>query len=84
MIDLKKLEEKIDALLEKETTESLNNWLLKKREANLKEILGNGVFEPLKKVEPCSFKTAQNCPSNFVFKEQNGYCKINASNKIAA
>ena len=40
MIDLDKLQSKIDNLLESETSESMNNWLLQKRFVNINTLLG--------------------------------------------
>jgi len=47
MIDLEKLEKDIDTLLASETSNSLSNWLLKKRFGNLNSVLGNGTFVSL-------------------------------------
>lgn len=44
MIDLNKLEKQIDELIEQETSESLISWLLEKRIADLKKMLGEGEF----------------------------------------
>ncbi len=48
MLDLKKLEQKIDEALEKETSETLKTWLFEQRENNLKNFLGLGSFYTLK------------------------------------
>jgi len=47
MIDLKKIEARVDSLLESETKDSLTNWLLNKRNRDLNEILGDGRFVSL-------------------------------------
>ena len=47
MIDLKKIEDKVNSLLEAETKDSLTNWLLNKRNRDLNEILGDGRFVSL-------------------------------------
>jgi len=44
MIDLKKLERKIDALLAQETSESLNSWYSAKLVDNLESYLGDGDY----------------------------------------
>lgn len=51
MIDLKKLQQKIDDLWERETDESLLNWYVSKRFPAFKEILGEGSFEEINKHE---------------------------------
>lgn len=48
MLDLKKLEEKLDQALESETTESLSSWLFSKRSNNFLAQLGDGDFSTLK------------------------------------
>lgn len=44
MLDLKKLEEKLDLALASETSESLTNWLQEKRFSNFLYSLGEGTF----------------------------------------
>ncbi|MCG8386404.1 MAG: hypothetical protein MJA30_12735 [Cytophagales bacterium] len=44
MLDLNKIEEKIDAVLAKETNESLSSWLINKRNQELNVLLGSGSF----------------------------------------
>lgn len=44
MIDLKKLESKIDELLENESSLELTRWLLNKRNENDYQIIGDGSF----------------------------------------
>ncbi|HLA57128.1 MAG TPA: hypothetical protein VK622_00125 [Puia sp.] len=44
MLDLKKIEEEIDALLAKETKESLNSWFLAQNPQNINSYLGTGEF----------------------------------------
>ena len=44
MIDLNKIEKEIDKLFEKETSNSLTNWLLNKRFKNINVLLGKGSF----------------------------------------
>ncbi|MCZ2397307.1 MAG: hypothetical protein LC100_12295 [Chitinophagales bacterium] len=51
MLDLKKLEEKLDKALAQETEESLTNWLLAKRNYNtFIESLGEGNFDKLNNI----------------------------------
>ncbi len=45
MLDLKKLEEKLDKALANETSESLTNWLQEKRLRTFLQSLGEGTFE---------------------------------------
>lgn len=40
MLDLDKLEQKLDEALEKETTESLTNWIMKRRAKALSNFVG--------------------------------------------
>lgn len=47
MLDLEKLEKKLDEALANETTESLLNWLHKNREIDFGKYLGEGSFEEL-------------------------------------
>lgn len=48
MLDLKELERRLDEALDKETSDSLNNWLLNERRDNLESFLGIGCIEQLK------------------------------------
>jgi hypothetical protein len=52
MLDLKKLEEKLDKALANETTESLTNWLQEKRLRTYLQSLGEGTFENI--IQPCN------------------------------
>jgi len=45
MIDLKKLEEKFEALFSVETEETFNEWLKEKQKNEIFSQLGGGVFE---------------------------------------
>ena len=44
MIDLDKIEAKIDSVLAEETNASLTNWLMNKRNKELNHLLGQGSF----------------------------------------
>lgn len=44
MIDLKKIESKVDEILKNESSESLANWLMNKRNSGLNQLLGDGTF----------------------------------------
>jgi len=44
MIDLDKLEKRIDKLFETETSDSLATWLFNERYGNINTILGDGSF----------------------------------------
>ncbi len=48
MLDLKKLERKLDTALKKETDESLTKWLFEKRNKELLNYLGEGTIEMIK------------------------------------
>ena len=48
MIDLKKLEERLDALFEQETEESFAKWLEEKKQKEVQSLLGNGIVETIK------------------------------------
>lgn len=48
MIDLKKLEAKFEALFEKETEQSFNDWLEDKMQREVMAFLGKGEFEALR------------------------------------
>ncbi len=50
MLDLKKLEEKLDQALAQESRESLTNWLQEKRAKNYLQSLGKGAFENKAKI----------------------------------
>lgn len=57
MIDLKKIDEKVDTLLENESSDSLTKWLLNKRFGNVSSILGEGKFVSMQSQNtPISFK----------------------------
>jgi len=51
MLDLKKLEEKLDSALAQETEQSLSNWLNFKRNQRIFKTLGVGQFESKKSFE---------------------------------
>ena len=55
MIDLDKLEQEIDALLEQETESSLTKWLLNKRFGHLNNLLGNGSFVSMQRASMSKF-----------------------------
>ncbi len=48
MLDLEKIEEKIDSLFEKETSDSLTKWLFTKRFGKINILLGTGSFISMK------------------------------------
>ena len=47
MINLEKLQKDIDVLLENETSQSLSNWIFKRKFSDLNKILGDGEFVSL-------------------------------------
>ncbi len=71
MLDLKQMEEAVDALLAKETEESMFNWLLTKRYPGLMEFLGGGTVQELesiatitdKKISPPNYSNKIRCVS---------------------
>mgnify|MGYP007011854079 CR=1 FL=1 len=58
MLDLKKLEEKLDEALANETAESLTSWLTEKRFRMFMKSLGDGVLEKIQVVEQNSVVTS--------------------------
>lgn len=67
MLDLKKLEEKLDLALANETSESLNQWLEQKRSNAFLMSLGEGTILPITEIEinvicyqPVTFETKFN------------------------
>lgn len=69
MIDLNKLEAKIDRLFENETSDSLTKWLLNKRFGNINILLGNGRFVSMRSHKTPLFSNSQK--PNFKQKENN-------------
>ena len=65
MLDLNKLEEKLNQALEKETNESLTNWLKNKRKVNSDFFLGEG---ELYEMEIECFSTTSNVVTEIEFK----------------
>lgn len=80
MIDLNKLEEKIDDLFRKETADSLTNWLLNKRLGNTIALLGTGSFVNLKGHN----KTISGNRKKPNFSQSNNYSSGNSFAKQAA
>lgn len=48
MVDLNKLNNKIDELMKNESSDSLTKWLMNKRFGNISNVLGAGKFVSLK------------------------------------
>ena len=65
MIDLDKLQKKIDNLLESETSESMNSWLLQKRFANINTLLGEGSFISMSVPSVSTYFFNQGVTANF-------------------
>jgi hypothetical protein len=80
MIDLKLLEAEIDIALEKETTDTLLNWLYEKRISDMKKRFGNGVFETLSTIKPIENKKIKN---DFVVAVLQPYNNVLSSNNNA-
>lgn len=53
MINLEQLQERIDVLLDSETTDSLTNWLFSKRFPEINIIVGEGEFVSLSNTSRC-------------------------------
>ena len=64
MIDLNKLNKKIDELFEKETSDSLTKWLLNKRFGNISLLLGDGKFVSMKSQNTPLFITKKKAKFN--------------------
>ncbi len=73
MLDLKKLEEKLDRALANETSESLTSWLQEKRLRVFLETLGEGTFSNLNTTSSNSFLKSQNI--NF----DTSFCEVSFS-----
>lgn len=69
MIDLNKLNKRIDDLFESETSDSLTKWLLNKRFGNINILLGNGKFVSMKSQKTPLFASTQK--ANFKQKDSN-------------
>ncbi len=80
MIDLDKLDKKIDKLFENETSDSLTKWLLNKRFGNVNVLLGSGSFESMTtKIQPLFSNK-----SKAVFNNITNYFDDNPINRQAA
>jgi len=66
MLDLNKLNEKIDELFENETSDSLTKWLLNKRFGNVNVLLGDGKFVSMRSQKTSMFISKQS--PNFIQK----------------
>lgn len=75
MIDLNKLEAKIDKLFEEETADSLTRWLLNKRFGNINTLLGNGRFVSMGALRSPLFSNIQK--PKFIPKDNNYTTPIN-------
>lgn len=80
MLDLNKLNEKIDILFENETSDSLTKWLLNKRFRNINILLGNGKFVSMTNQKTALFTNTQT--PNFIPK--NNTPTFNPINRQAA
>lgn len=63
MLDLKKLEAKLELVLASESSESLTTWLQEKRLRSYLQSLGDGSFSVIRKI--CSQTTITNRKSHF-------------------
>lgn len=64
MIDLDKLDKEIDELFEKETSNSLSQWLLNKRLGDFNNIIGKGTFVGMKSRSESVFSCTQKANFN--------------------
>ena len=80
MLDLNKLNEKIDKLFDNETSDSLTKWLLNKRFGNINILLGDGKFVSMESKKTPLFTNKQT--PNFV--QKNNAPTFNPLNRQAA
>ena len=80
MIDLNKLDEEIDKLFEKETSDSLTKWLLNKRLGNINKLIGNGKFVSMQSQRNQIFASRQKAN----FNQEDCYTSTNPINRRAA
>ncbi len=80
MVDLEKLEQEIDNLLEKETKSTLEKWLFNKRYNKINKIIGKGTFVSLK-TEGSQFRGSFSQP---IFNTNNTDNSTTPSNRLAA
>ena len=73
MIDLKKLEEKFDALFTNETESSFNEWLIDKLTREAIETLGEGRIERKISTNEIVSGNLLNIPIKFECPEPNGF-----------
>lgn len=81
MLNLEKLEKKLDKALKDECQESLTNWLYKKREKSYLALLGVGNIENKKEVK-CEYLMASE--DVFLDNEGNDFPIINTYYLMAA
>ena len=80
MIDLEKLERKMDEFLDNETPESLMEWLMNKRLGNYTKLVGSGRFVGLQSKRESVFS----CTKRAKFKTNNSFHSTNPINRKAA
>ncbi len=80
MIDLDKLDKRIDQLFETETSDSLTKWLLNKRFENINVLLGNGSFVNMSTQKKILFSSK----SKAVFNSIDNYSENTPINRKAA
>lgn len=69
MLDLKKLEEKLDKALANETSESLTSWLQEKRLRTYLQSLGEGTFEDISFINTKTFSKSTTVYFDIQFSE---------------
>ena len=69
MLDLKKLEEKLDKALANETSESLTSWLQEKRLRTYLQALGEGTFEDISSSNTKTFSKSHTVCFDIQFSE---------------
>lgn len=80
MVDLTKLEQEIDNLLESETKATLEKWLFNKRYSPINELIGDGTFVSYSSVS-LNFQISFNQP---IFDSQPSDSGIYPTNRLAA
>lgn len=69
MLDLKKLEEKLDKALANETSESLTSWLQEKKLRTYLQALGEGTIEDISSSNTKTFPKSQTVCFDIQFSE---------------
>jgi len=84
MIDLKKLEQKFDALFEQETEETFKNWLHNKILKEALASMGKGSFREIGSIKDIPAKEFIYNPINILFAENLSTLSCNTQYAMAA